>query len=163
MDELRKATGNFLALRRIAVAGVARDGRNPANLIYRRLREKGYQVFAVNPHAEQVEGDPSYASVTRIPGGVEGVVIATPPSATPGVVEDCVEAGVGDVWIHRSLGTGSMAPEAVDLCRQAGVRVIAGACPMMFIEPVDLGHRCMRWVLGKAGKLPKSSECSHNS
>jgi uncharacterized protein len=155
MTGLKAAATGFLAHRRLAVAGVARDGANPANLIYRRLRTDGYHVFPVNPNAEQVEGDRCYGSVSRIPGGVEGVVIATPPAAAMDVVADCVAARVPRIWIHRSFGAGSVSAEAVELCRKEGIPVIAGGCPMMFLEPVDLGHRCMRWILGVAGKLPE--------
>jgi uncharacterized protein len=154
MDGLREAAAAFLRARRIAVAGVSRDGGNPANIIYRRLRGAGYEVFAVNPNAAEVEGDPCHASVTGIPGGVEGVVIATPPWASLAVVEECVAAGVGRVWIHRSFGVGSVSAEAVDRCRDAGIEAIPGACPMMFLDPVDAGHRCMRWLLGAMKVLP---------
>jgi uncharacterized protein len=154
MDRLKAAAAEFLAQRRIAVVGVARDGKNPANLIYRRLRDAGHEVFAVNPRATEVEGVQAFASVGGIPGGVDGVVIATPPAATEAVVAECAAAGVRRVWIHRSLGTGSVSPEAVALGQRLGMAVIDGACPMMFLDPVDAGHRCMRWLLGVMGKLP---------
>jgi uncharacterized protein len=157
MTHLRDAAAGFLASGRLAVAGVARDGGNPANLIYRRLRSDGYRVAAVNPSAGEVEGDPCYPSVTEIPGGVDGVVIATPPAAAAAVVADCVEAGASRVWLHRSFGGGSVSEEAVELCRRHGIEVIAGGCPMMFLEPVDPGHRCMRWILGALGKLPSAT------
>jgi uncharacterized protein len=69
-------------------------------------------------------------------------------------VRDCVAAGVQRIWLHRSFGTGSVSDEAVALAEREGLRVIAGACPMMFLQPVDLPHRCMKWVLGATGKLP---------
>jgi uncharacterized protein len=156
MQELKAAAAEFLSYRRLAVCGVARDGGNPANLIYRRLRDDGYEVLPVNPSADAVEGDRCFHSVMEIPGVVEGVVIATPPEAALSVVEECVAAGVPRVWIHRSFGAGSVTAEAVAACRAAGIAVIAGACPMMFLDPVDLGHRCMRWILGTTGKLPKA-------
>jgi uncharacterized protein len=154
---LRDAAAGFLASGRLAVAGVARDGGNPANLIYRRLRSDGYAVVPVNPSAEAVEGDPCYPSVAAIPGGVAGVVIATHPDMAAAVVTDCVEAGVSRVWLHRSFGGGSVSEEAVELCRCHGIEVIPGACPMMFLEPVDPAHRCMRWLLGALGKLPREN------
>jgi uncharacterized protein len=154
MKELKEAAAQFLSYRRLAVCGVARDGGNPANLVYRRLRGDGYDVVAVNPLADEVEGDRCYHSVGEIPGVVEGVVIATPPGATLQVVQECAAAGVHRIWIHRSFGAGSVSEEAVAACGAAGVAVIAGACPMMFLEPVDLGHRCMRWILGATKKLP---------
>lgn len=154
MEELRRAAEAFLSSGRLAVAGVARDGGSPANLIYRRLRADGYDVAAVNPHATEVEGDACHPSVTRVPGGVAGVVIATAPAVSAAVVRECAEAGVSRVWLHRSFGAGSVSGEAVSLCRELGMDVIPGGCPMMFLEPVDVGHRCMRWVLDRLGKLP---------
>jgi uncharacterized protein len=154
MDSLKLAAADFLAQERLAVAGVSRDGAHVANLVYRRLRERGYTVFALNPNADEVEGDRCYHSLSDIPGGVTGVFIATRPESAPEVVRQCAAAGVPRVWMHRSFGTGSVSAEAAAIGESAGIRVIAGACPMMFIEPVDIGHRCMRWLLGATGKLP---------
>jgi uncharacterized protein len=154
MESLKLAAADFLAQDRLAVAGVSRDGAHVANLVYRRLRERGYTVFALNPNADEVEGDPCYHALADIPGGVAGVFIATRPESAPEVVRQCAAAGVGRVWMHRSFGTGSVSAEAAAIGESAGIRVIAGACPMMFIEPVDMGHRCMRWLLGVTGKLP---------
>lgn len=158
MDTLKEAAGRFLAGRTIAVAGVSRDGAQAANVIYRRLREAGYRVMAVNPSATTVEGDPCWASVAELPGMVDGVLVATPPHATADVVRDAIASGVDRVWVHRSFGTGSASPEAGDLAREAGITLIDGGCPMMFLEPVDVAHRCMRWVLGVTGRLPDPSE-----
>lgn len=154
MDELRTAAADFLRHRRLAVAGVSRSGGNPANLIYRRLRADGRDVVAVNPSADEVEGDVCYRTIGAVPGGLDGVIIATPPAASAAVVADCIAAGVPRVWLHRSFGVGSVSTEAERLCRDHDVAVLAGGCPMMFLEPVDLGHRCMRWILARAGKLP---------
>jgi hypothetical protein len=63
--------------------------------------------------------------------------------------------GIKRVWLHRSLDGGSTSPEAVDYRRSAGISVIPGACPMMFCEPGDLGHRCIRWILRLPRKLPR--------
>jgi predicted CoA-binding protein len=158
MSELQRAVDDFLTLDRIAVVGVSRDSRQPANLIYRKLRDEGYAVFAVNPNAERVEGDPCYRHVRSIPGGVRGAVIVTKPEIAASVVDDCVAAGVEQVWFHRSFGAGSVSKEAVERCRQNGLKAIAGACPMMFCDPVDPGHKCMRWILRWTGGLPKPAE-----
>jgi uncharacterized protein len=157
MTTIEQAASEFLSNRRIAVAGVARDGASAANVVYRRLREEGYEVFPLNPHAAEVEGDACYASVGDIPGGVAAVVIGTTPAAGTEVVRDCLAAGVPRVWFHRSFGTGSVDAEAVALAESGGLAVIEGACPMMFLDPVDLPHRCMRWMLRVSGKLPPVS------
>jgi uncharacterized protein len=155
MADLREAVGEFLACRRLAVAGVSREGNLPANLIYRKLKEAGYEVYAVNPNASEVEGVPCYGNLAAVPVALEGVVVATPPGAAESLVWECVALGIPRVWMHRSVGTGSLSTEALELCRREGLAVIPGACPMMYVEPVDLGHRCFRWILGGMGKLPE--------
>jgi len=158
MENLRKAAGEFLAQKRIAVAGVSRDERQTANAIYRRLRERGYEVIPVNPNAEEVEGDRCWPTVAAIPDPPDGVLIVTHSDAAAAVARDCAEAGVPRVWMHRSFGTGSVSEAATDICRDAGIAVLDGACPMMFIEPVDVAHKCFRWFFGKTGKLPDGSD-----
>jgi hypothetical protein len=48
----------------------------------------------------------------------------------------------------------SVSPSAVDYCREHGISVIAGACPMMYGDGVDFGHTCMRLFMKLTGKLP---------
>lgn len=152
---LRDAAREFLSQKRLAVAGVSRDAKQPANLIYRRLRDTGHDVFAVNPNADEVEGDACYPSVRDIAGGVDGVVIVTPASAAPAVVEDCAAAGVPRVWLHRGIGPGSLSLEAVDACHRHGIAVIPGGCPNMFGATSDPGHRGMLRMLQATGKVPR--------
>ncbi|HYL00710.1 MAG TPA: CoA-binding protein [Steroidobacteraceae bacterium] len=148
---------DFLAQKRIAVAGVSRNNsHHPAgNLIYRRLKRTGHQVFAVNPHMQSFEGDRCYPNLQSIPGGVEAVVVITRPETTEEVVHDCAAAGVRHVWMHESMAKGSsVSAQGVEYCRQHDISVIAGACPMMFGPDADFGHTCMRWILGLRGRLP---------
>ena len=86
---------DFLAQKRIAVAGVSRNNsHHPAgNLIYRRLKKTGHDVFPVNPHMQTFEGDRCYADLRSIRGGVDGVVIVTGPETAERIVHDCSDAG----------------------------------------------------------------------
>jgi predicted CoA-binding protein len=148
---------DFLAQRRIAVAGVSRNNNHhPAgNLIYRRLKNTGHDVFPVNPNMQTFEGDRCYPDLRSIPGGIDGVVIITRPETTERIVRDCGAAGVRRVWMHQSMAKGSsVSPAAVEYCRQNDISVIAGACPMMFGPGVDFGHRCMRWMMKLSGGVP---------
>jgi predicted CoA-binding protein len=155
MQTLRAAADEFLAQKRIAVAGVSRDTRQPANLIFRRLRDAGYDVFAVNPNAIDVEGVHSFNTVRSIPDGVDGVVIVTTPEVALDIVADCVKAGVPRVWLHRGMGPGSSSARAVSLCREHNIAVIPGGCPNMFGATSDPRHRAMRRLLTLTGKIPR--------
>ena len=156
MTAIKEAAREFLAQRRIAVAGVSRrPAGHGANPVYRRLRERGYEVFAVNPQADAVEGDPCYRDLKSIPGGVDAVVIGTTPAAAESVVRECHDLGISRVWMHRGFGAGSVSDAAADYCRSHGMAVIAGGCPLMFAPASDLGHRAMCWFLNLRGAIPK--------
>lgn len=155
MTTFKEQAQDFLAQKSIAVVGVSHERSLPANLVYKTLRAKGYQVYAVNPKATTVEGDPCYPNVKGLPARPDGVVIMTRAALNEQVVRECAEAGVPRVWMHENAMAGaansSVSPEAVKLGTDSGLTIIPGGCPMMFLE---FGHKCMRWVLGLMGKLP---------
>lgn len=155
MASLKEAVDDFLAQEVIAVAGVSREGTLPANHIFRKLKSAGYQVYPVNPRAQEVEGVASFPDLASVPAQIQGLVIAAPPEAADALVEECIRLGIRRVWMHRSFGPGSVSEGATQRCKEAGIAVIPGACPMLYLEPVDLGHRCIRWILGFGGRLPR--------
>lgn len=158
MLTLKEAAQEFLAQKRIAVAGVSRKGDTAANAIYKKLCDSGHEVFPVNPNAAEVEGDRCYPTLAAIPGGVEAVVIATHPNVTAQLVRECAALGIKRLWMHRSFGQGSVDDEAVRLCAELGLSVIPGSCPMMFCEPVDVAHKCLRWFLQVSGKQAQPNQ-----
>ena len=152
MTTVAEAAQDFLAQKRIAVAGVSRNaGAHSGNGIYQRFKQRGYEVFAVNPNADEIDGEPCYRSLEAIPGGVDAVVIATAPDAASGVIADCARLGIKRAWMHRSFGGGSVSETAAKAGRDAGMTVIAGACPLMFEPTADGFHKCMGWVIGHTG------------
>jgi len=155
---LSRAADAFLGQHRIAVAGVSRSGDAAANYIFKRLKQSGREVYPINPNAATVEGEPCYPSLAALPVAPEAVVIATHPSQALEIARQCRDAGVRLVWFHRSIDAGSFDAEAAALCMEYGATVIPGGCPMMHLHPVDLPHRCMRFVLDRFGALPKSVE-----
>ena len=155
MKKVPESIEEFLSGKHFAVAGVSRDKKQPANAIYRRLVSSGYQVTPVNPRASEVEGVKSYPDLISLPGAIDGLVVASPPAASAQLVKECGERGIKQVWFHRSFGPGSVSDEAVRECENLGINCIVGGCPLMFCEPVDLGHKCMRWWLQRKGRVPR--------
>jgi predicted CoA-binding protein len=154
MQNMKDAANAFLANRRIAVTGVSRSSKeHGSNFVYKRLRERGYEVFAVNPNADTVEGDPCYHDLKSIEGGVEAVVIGTRPEVAIDTMRECAELGIGNVWMHRGPGEGSVSAEATDYGRERGITVIDGGCPLMFGPTSDFGHKVMRVLF--AGHVPR--------
>ena len=153
MSRLPTSIAAFLEGRRFAVAGVSRHRGQAANAVFAKLRRAGYGVFPVNPNAAEVDGVRCYPTLESVPGGIDRVVVATSPRVSAEVVRQCIECGVGQVWFHRSFGQGSVSEEAVRACREHGLACIVGGCPLMYCEPVDVGHRCMRWWLQRRGRI----------
>ncbi len=150
-----QAAAEFLACKRIAVTGVSRRPKeHGSNTVFKRLRDRGYEVFAVNPSTDEVEGVHSYPDLRSIPGGVEAVVIATAPNHAEGTMRECAELGIRHVWMHRSYGQGSVNPAATAYGRQHGITVIDGGCPLMFDPTADLAHKVMRVIF--RGHVPKT-------
>lgn len=153
---LKEAASEFLAKKRIAVTGVSRNPQgHGSNYVYQRLRQRGYEVFAVNPNTDEVEGDRCYRDLRSIPAGVEAVVIGTRPEIAETTMRECADIGIKHVWMHRAFGTGSVSDAATEYGRQRGINVIDGGCPLMFDPTADAGHKAMRFVLTLTGKVPK--------
>jgi uncharacterized protein len=123
MPTIREAASEFLANKRVAVTGVSREAKgHGSNVVYQRLREREYEVFAVNPNADEVEGDPCYHDLRSIPGGVEAVVIGTRPEVAEETMRECAELGIKHVWMHRGPGAGSVSEAATEYGRRQGHR-----------------------------------------
>ncbi len=144
---------DFLAQKRIAISGLSRSKDSGAGAIYLKLRQQGYQVFALHPEAEGLHGDPCYKTLSAIPGGVDAVFIMNSPDISEAIVDEAIQLGIKRVWMHNNTLMGSSASEAaVERCNQAGVSVIAVGCPMMFVQP-DFFHGCMRSYIRLTGKM----------
>jgi len=156
MVKVKEAASEFLAHKRIAVTGVSRKPEgHGSNAVYQRLRDRGYEVYAVNPNADKVEGDQCYPDLASVPGGVEAVVIGTKPETAEATMRECADLGIRYVWMHRSFGAGSVSDAATEYGRAHGVTVIDGGCPLMFEPTADVGHKAMRFVFTRTGKVPK--------
>ena len=156
MTTAEDAAAAFLGKKRIAVTGVSRNPQgHGSNAVYKRLRSRGYQVFAVNPNAARVEGNPCYPSLRAIPDGVEAVLIGTRPELADAAVQECADLGIRHVWMHRSFGEGSVCDSATRLGRSNGITVIDGGCPLMFDPTADIAHKVLKRIFTWRGKVPR--------
>jgi predicted CoA-binding protein len=158
MAKIDTLVQDFLAQKKIAVVGVSDQRETGCNLAYRKFKEAGYAVSAVNPRINTFEGDPCYPDLKSIPEKPDGVFILTNPKITDQIVQQCVEVGIPRVWMHCLMGTKpglaanmtSVSPGAVRMCRENGITVIPGSCPNQFLDP-DFGHTMMRVVFRALG------------
>lgn len=157
MTTVKEAASAFLASKRIAVTGVSRTPQgHGGNAVYRRLRERGYQVFAVNPAEKEIDGDTCYHRLGDIPGGVGAVVIATTRDQAEATIRECADLGIRHAWMHRGAGIDSVCDQATIYGRAHGITVIDGGCPLMFGPAADFSHKILRLALTGSGKIPKA-------
>jgi hypothetical protein len=160
MAKIDTLVQDFLAQEKIAVVGVSDNRETGCNLAYRKFKESGYAVSAVNPRLTSFEGDPCYPDLKSVPEKPDAVFILTNPKVSEEIVQQCVDLGIKRVWMHCLMGTKpglaasmtSVSPEAVRMCRENGIEVIPGTCPNQFLKP-DFGHTLMRGMFRTFGFL----------
>lgn len=160
MPKIDSLVQAFLAQKKIAVIGVSDRRETGCNLAYRRFKEAGYAVSAVNPRLTTYEGEPCYPDLGSIPEKPDAVFIFTNPEVTEQIVQQCVDLGIKHIWMHCIMGTKpglasgmtSVSQDAVRMCHENGIAVIPGSCPNQFLQP-DFGHRMMRMIMRALGFL----------
>lgn len=152
MIDLHQAE-SFLALPRLAVVGASDDPKNFGRTIYQELKGRGRDVVAVHPTATSVDGDPCYPDLASVPGALDGVIVMVGRARAADVVRDAAAKGVPRVWLFKGAGPGAVSPEAVALAERLGLEVVAGACPLMFLEPVGWFHRVHRGIRRARGAV----------
>jgi predicted CoA-binding protein len=145
---------SFLALRRLAVVGVSRRANDFTRVLFRELRQRGYDLVPVNPALAEVDGIPCAAKIADVSPPVEGALLLTSPSVTEKVLEDCERAGIRHVWLYRAAGAGAVSPSAVSFCESHGIAVIGGECPFMFLPESGWFHRLHGFCRKLTGKYP---------
>jgi predicted CoA-binding protein len=146
----KKIVEDFIAQKKIAVVGVSRKKTKFGNAIYKELKQKGYNVFPINPHINTFEGDTCYPDLLSLPEKVEAVIINVPPVQTEKIVKEAKQAGINKVWLQQ----GSQSEAAEQYCKENGIDCVSNECILMFAQPSAFIHRAHRWVWGVLGKLP---------
>ncbi len=158
MNKLDILVQDFLAQKKIAIVGISDKRDTGCNLAYKKFRENGYQVYAVNPRITSYENDVCYPDLKSIPEKVDAVFVLASPKVTDEIVQQCVELGIKYLWMHCMMGTKpglaagmtSVSQPAVEMCKANGIAVIPGSCPNQFLKP-DFGHAMMRGLWRMVG------------
>lgn len=146
----KKIVDEFLAQKKIAVVGVSRKKTKFGNTIYKELKQKGYQVYPINPNMDAFEGNACYPDLLSLPEKVNAVVINVPPLQTEKVVREAKQAGINKIWLQQ----GSQSEDAVKFCEENGIDCVSNECILMFTQPSAFIHRAHKWVWSVLGKLP---------
>ncbi len=138
--EQKKA--DFISKKRLAVFGVSRSAQKFGNSTYRELKQRGYDVVAIHPEMDTIDGDPVFGSLDDFSPTPEGAVISVSPQLVPDILKDLAAHNIQHVWLQQ----GSESPEALRVGEELGLSVVAGSCILMYAEPVTSIHALHRWI-----------------
>lgn len=142
---------DFLAPRKMAIAGASRNPKKFGGSVFQELREKGFELYPINPNAEEIQGVKCYKSVNDLPADVEHLLILTPKYETELVAHAAVKKGIKMIWIQQQSETAV----AVKTIEDAGIPIIYKKCIMMFADPVKSVHGFHRFLVKTFGGYPK--------
>ena len=134
----RSAFHNFFSPASVAVIGATDREGSVGRTILTNLLNGLYKgkVYAVNPSRAEVLGVKCFARVGALPKKVDLAVVVTPAAAVPGVIRECVEAGVRSA-IVITAGFKEKGPEGAELERQIQAELRRGT--MRLVGPNCLG------------------------
>jgi predicted CoA-binding protein len=147
LNEIQK----FLGPKKFAIAGASRNLKKFGGSIFKELSDAGFELYPVNPNAEEIQGVKCYKSVEELPPDVNHLFIVTPRYETEIIAMAAVKKGIEMVWIQQNSET----PEAVKVIEDAGIPLIYKKCIMMFASPVKGVHRFHRFWVKTFGGYPK--------
>jgi uncharacterized protein len=146
---MEKVVENFIACNRIAVVGVSHNPNKFGNMVYKELKGRGYQVYAVNPTLKEIEGEPCYPNLTALQGKVDGVVINVSPARASDVLREASSVGMSNIWLQQ----GSDSAEVLQLASELGLHPVTKKCILMYAQPVRSFHSFHRLVMKMIGQL----------
>jgi predicted CoA-binding protein len=146
---MNQAIQDFIKSKNIAVVGVSRNDKKFGNLAYKELKERGYQVYAVNPAMKEFQGGPCYPDLSALQGKVEAVLLTVRPEQGKAVLEQASQAGIKQIWVQQMAESA----ELLESGRQLGLSLITGKCILMYAPPVRSFHKFHRTINMIFGKL----------
>jgi len=136
----------FFSPENVAVVGATETPGSVGRTILWNLISSpfGGTVYPVNLKRPSVLGIKAYPSVSAVPAQVDLAVIITPAPTIPGIIRDCVQAGVKGA-IVISAGFKELGPQGAELERQlleearkGGLRIIGPNCLGVMCPPTGL-------------------------
>jgi predicted CoA-binding protein len=152
---LKEEIDQFLAEKRVGVVGVSRNAGKFSNKVYQKLKGCGYDAHPVHPSMESLEGDMCVPSVHQLPSEVRTLMVIASPNVCTKVLSDVSGTCINRIWLFTGKKNQPDIEEEIRRLSDAGVSVISGFCPFMFLEPVDSVHSIHRFFVRLVGKYPK--------
>ncbi len=149
----KRTIEDFFTAGRIAVIGASRSPRKFGRRLLDELQVRGFEVVAINPNTERLGNIPCHRSILEVP--VATAIAVVPPSEQAKVALECVRAGVQRLWMYDHVMKGLSDPRAIQHCEEAGIEVVTGYCPFMFLPRPGFPHNLHGTVLKWLGGYPR--------
>lgn len=103
-----------------AVVGVNNNKEKYGYKIYKRLKEKGYNVFGISPKYKEIDEDPIYENLDVVPSPIDVVVFVISPKYAKEYIGQMRTIGIGYAWMQP----GTYNDEILDLMNSHGITPI---------------------------------------
>jgi uncharacterized protein len=113
-----------------AVVGVSTNPEKYGSKVYLSLKNKGYEIYPVNPKTNKLFGDKCYPELKTLPKKPEVVITVVPPKVTEKIVKQCNELGIKNIWMQP----GSESKKAIDFCKLNNIKTTTNSCIIIFNE-----------------------------
>jgi uncharacterized protein len=150
MKATKASIDSFLSARKVAIAGVSRNPKKFGHQVFLKLKEKGFEVYPINPFTDSIAGTPSFRGVGSLPLNVNCLLIVTPKKQTRDIVNEAISKGIDNIWIQQMSDT----PESIELATSNPVNLITKECILMHTEPVTGIHKFHRAIKRLFGRSP---------
>lgn len=124
----------FLENKTLAIAGVSRNHKNFGFLVYKTLRENGYDLYPINPNAEENNDTNWFRSVFDVPDHVRNLLILTHKRDTENVLKDAIQKGFKNIWIQQMSET----TNSLKIASDNHINLVSKACIMMYVNPTGI-------------------------
>lgn len=114
----------ILELNKIAVVGMSKNSSKAAHYVPKYLHDNGYDVTPVNPNADNILGKKCYDSVDDIDEEIDIVDIFRPSDQVLPIVQEAIKRKPKVIWLQEGIHN----PEAEELAKKAGIKVIFNRC-----------------------------------
>lgn len=112
-----------------AVVGATIDQEKYGYKIYKALKDAGYTVYPVSPKYDEIDGDKAYKSLGDLPQKPEVVDFVVNPKVGLGVVKECAELGIKNIWFQP----GTVSDELLTLAEEKGINAVQ-ACVLVALR-----------------------------
>ncbi len=99
-------------MKTVAVVGASSDRNKFGNKALRAFQAEGYTVIPINPNEREVEGMPTYASVTDVPGRIDMATVYVPPEIGITLLDGFERKQIAEIWINPGAESDELIADA---------------------------------------------------